>query len=287
MAEPIAPRQDPVAPETASTEVVPAQVVVEVAAPRRRRRWLAWLVALLVLAAVLVIGWFVADSAARSWADDYVAEQVVGVLGLPPGTPVEVQLSEGSLLWQALRGSIDEVRVGVAQFPVGELTGRAEFVATGVPLNTSRPVQELEVVLTFPESEVQKLAGYFSGMEAQDVGLRNGMIRMSTEISILFFTFPVTIDLAPSAAPGAISFDPQVIAVGEQEFTVADLRANPQFAAFAGSLLAARDFCIADQLPDAFEVRQVRIIGTQLQLTVGAQQLPLADPGLTTRGSCG
>lgn len=283
MAEPIAPRQPAEAPETASTEVV----VIEVPPPRRRRRWLAWLVAGIILVVVLVIGVFVADSAARSWANDYVSDRIVGVLGLPPGTPVEVELSEGSLLWQALRGSIDEVRVGVAEFPVGELTGHAEFVAIDVPLNESRPVTDLEVALTFPQSEIQKLSGYFSGMEAQQVGLRNGLIRMTTEISILFFTFPVTIDLAPSAIPGGISFDPQLIAVGEQQFTVADLRANPQFAAFAGSLLAARDFCIADQLPDAFEVRDVRIIGSYLRLVVGAEQLPLSDPGLTAKGSCG
>jgi hypothetical protein len=289
MAEPIQPTE-PAAAETvraAETAVLPRVELVETKPARKRRRWLGWVIAAAVLVILLVVGFFVGDSYARQYAKDYVREQIIQVLALPKDTPVDVELGSGSVILQALSGSIREVTVGIDTLTVGPITGSARLVATDVPLDAAAPLSTLGIVVTIPENEVRKLAGNFSGLELKSIDVGDGVIAVGTEVNILgFLIIPIGIDLAPAAVEGGISFDPQVIRVGKDEISVADLRASPEFSAIAGDLLRSQDFCVASSLPRALTITDVAVSGSSLVVTLSGDGAVLGGEEMSTMGEC-
>ncbi|CAN5140437.1 hypothetical protein BH09ACT5_BH09ACT5_04540 [soil metagenome] len=288
MAEPIAPRPEP-APQAAPAATAPVEtVVIEVPAPpaRRRRRWIGVVIAIVVLAALLVVGFFVADAYAKTYAENYVRDRIVEVLKLEPGAKVDVDLGAGSVLLQAARGALDEVTVHVDTVSFGDISGAAEIGATKVPLDSSQPLEKLDIQVTMSEENVEKLSGFMSGMELKSIGIENELIRIGTDFTVLFFTIPVSVDLEPTAKDGGINFDPVTILLGDEEISVADLRANREFSALAGDLLASRDFCVASFLPQALTLDKVDIVGTDLVVGINGDGTALSDPALSTLGTC-
>ena len=145
----------------------------------------------------------------------------------------------------------------------------------------------LGIVVTIPENEVRKLAGNFSGLELKSIDVGDGVIAIGTEVNILgFLIIPIGIDLAPSAVLGGISFDPQVIRVGTDEISVADLRASPQFSAIAGDLLNSKDFCVATSLPRALTITDVAVEGSSLVVTLAGDGAVLGGEDMSTMGEC-
>lgn len=284
-------RPDPRSPDLGSPDLgrtdTAQVIVVEAPAPkRRRRRWIGVLIGLVILAALLVVGFFVADRFARQYATDYVRDRIVEVLKIDPATPVEVDLGEGSVLLQAARGALDQVDVQVDSLTFGELTGSASISARTVPLDSSKPVEKLGIVLSVTEANVRKLSGFISGVDLDSIELGNGLIRLGTDFEVLFVTIPVAVDLAPSADDGGISFEPKTIVLGDQEISVADLRASPQFRALAGDLLNSRDFCVASYLPEALTIDDVTVVGSDLVVSIDGDGTALSDPALAALGVC-
>lgn len=278
MAEPLQP--------TVPVEPV-GTVVIEAPAPQtRRRRWIGVLVALVILVVLLVVGFVAADAYAKAYAENYVRERIVEVLKLDPASEVVVDLGTGSVLLQAARGALDEVTVNVGTITFGDVSGRARITATGVPLDSSKPVDTLGIQVTVSEENVKKLSGFMSGTELTSIGIENELIRIGTEFTVLFFTIPVSVDLDPTARDGGITFDPVTILLGDEEISVADLRASPQFRALAGDLLASRDFCVASFLPQALTIDTVDIVGTDLVLGIEGDGTALSDPALSRLGAC-
>ena len=286
-AEPVTAATEPVA-QLETTPAQPTDIIVieEPAPPRRRRRWIGWLIAAVILVALLVAGFFIADSLARQAATAYVRERIIEVLSLPADATVDVDLGTGSLLLQAAQGSVDEVTVWVPELTVGGITASAVLTAEGVPLSDTEPVRELGIVVTLTEEQVRALSGYLSGIELTSIDLERGVISVGTDLSGLFLTIPVTVDLVPSPSEGGISFEPDSITLNGTQISVDDLRATPLVSDLAGDLLASQEFCIADSLPQALEVRGVEVLGSELVVTIGATGVPLGGPGLSTMGTC-
>lgn len=283
MAEPVMPT----APSSAPTPAPTQTIVVEVPAPKRkRRRWIGVVIALVVLAVLLIVGFFVADHFARQYATGYVRDRIVEVLKIDPATPVDVELGEGSILLQAAAGALDQVDVQVDSLTFGELTGAASITAVKVPLDSAKPVEQLRIGITVTEANVRKLSGFISGIDLSTIELQDGLIRIGTEFDLLLFKIPVAVDLAPAAIDGGISFDPQTILLGDQQISVADLRANPQFSALSGDLLDSRDFCVAGYLPEALTIDDVAVVGSDLVVSINGDGTALSDPALSTLGVC-
>lgn len=281
MAEPIAPR--PTTPiEPAETAVIE---LVEIP-KKKRRRWIGVLIALVILAVLLVVGFFVADAYAKSYAENYVRERIVEVLKLDPQSNVDVDLGTGSVLLQAAAGALNQVDVHVDTITFGDISGEAEITATKVPLDSSKPLDTLDIQVTMSEDQVEKLKTFMTGVDLTSIGIENELIRIGTEFQFLFFTIPVSVDLNPTAKDGGINFDPVTILIGEDEISVADLRASPQFSSLAGDLLASRDFCVAGFLPKALTLDKVDIVGTDLVIGIDGDGTALSDPALSTLGTC-
>lgn len=287
MAEPIQPTSGSNSPTSTATAVLPAEtVVIEAAPPKKKRRWWILAVVLGVVAVLLVVGFVVGDAFAKRYAADYVRGKIIEVLALDPATPVDVDLGGGSVILQAIRGSIDEVTVDIDQLAFGDVTGSAVLTAADVPLDSSKPVGQLGIQVTVSEENVQKLAGFMSGTELKSIELRDGLIRVATEFNLIFFTIPVSVDLAPSAAEGGIAFEPQTILLGDEPISVADLRNSPEFSALAGSLLNTQVFCVASYLPKALAIDDVDVVGTDLVVSINGDGAALGGPDLSTKGTC-
>lgn len=284
MAEPLKPTAEGVetTPKTAATQVV----LVEDLPPRKRRRWIPWLIGTVVLLGLLVVGFFVADELVRQYATGYVKERIAEVLKLDPGTPVDVDLGEGSVLLQAASGALNEVNVAVPSVQFGDLTGSAQIRATGVPIDSAQPVETLRITVTVTETNVRKLAGFLSGIELKSIELEDGLIVVGTELNVVFFTVPVTVALAPSASDGGISFEPTTLTLNNQTVSVDDLRTNPLVGALAGQLLASRTVCVASYLPKALIISDVDVVATNLVVQISGDGVALSDPGLATFGTC-
>lgn len=279
MAEPIAATP---AESKTQVETVPLPAIE----PTKKRKRRGWIIALIVLVALLIAAFFIADALARRFATGYVRVQIVQAMQLDPATPIDVDLGSGSLLLQAATGGINDVTITIDEVSFGELTGAMVITASNIPLDSSKPVESLDVVVTFSESDVQKLAGFMSAIELNSIELADGLITVGTEFSLLFVTVPVSVGLEPSAIGGGISFDPQTITLGDTEISVEDLRNNSLFSALAGDLLNSRDFCVASYLPSALTVTQVDVTASTLVLTINGDGVALGDPAFTTAGEC-
>lgn len=275
------PTASPAEPTQPTERIEPVEIP-----PRKRRRWIGVLIALVVLIVLLVIGFFVADNYARQYANDYVRERIITVLGLPDGADIDVDLGTGSILLQAARGSIDEVTVGIPQLAFGDVDAAATLTATTVPLDGAQPIDTLDIEVTVSEANVQKLSGYLSGIDLSSIELRDELIRISTELNLLFVTVPVSVDLEPTAVPSGISFTPVTVLLGDDQISVADLRGNPLVGGLAGTLLASREFCVANYLPQALTVDDVSVVGNDLVISIDGDGTALSGPELSTMGSC-
>lgn len=293
MAEPIQPTDPPADPDStetavlvpATTEVIPP-LVVEVPAPKKRRHPVRLVVILLIVLVLLVVAFFVAEGFAKRYATGYVKDSIITVLKLDPKTPVDVDLGSDSIILQAITGGIDRVIVDVPAVSFGELSGAAHIVATDVPFDSSKPLDTLAITVTISQENVRKLAKFLSGLDLNKIDVGNGVITIGTDLNFLFFTVPVAVDLAPSAKDGGISFDPKTVKLGDNEITVADLRGNPEVSALAGDLLNSQQLCVASYLPKALTVDDVRVVKTDLVVTIDGDGTALAGNELSTNGTC-
>ncbi|MEP6478976.1 MAG: DUF2993 domain-containing protein [Rhodoglobus sp.] len=285
MAEPIAERPAPSSP--VDTVPLPRVVVVEQPPKKKRRRGLGWLIALVVVAILLVVGYFVAEAYAKQYAIGYVQDQVRAVLGLDAKTPVDVDLGDGSVIFQAIGGSVHEVNVTVDELSFGGITGTAHLNATDVPLDSSKPVGTLGIDVTVTEKNVRKLADFLSGSQLKSIDVGNGVITIGSEFSVFgLITIPVGVDLKPSAADGGINFEPQTVTLGDNDISVADLRNNPAFSAVASQFLQSRQFCVAQYLPEALKVSDVKVVGSDLVVSINGDGTALGGKELSTLGTC-
>jgi hypothetical protein len=287
MAEPINPTVQPPAapPSTPATEVV----VVETPppGPKRRRRWIGWFIAIVVLVVLLIVGFFIAEAYAKDYAKGYVRDRIIEVLRLDPASEVDVDLGTGSIIVQALAGSIDEVTVDVAKLSFGDITGSAIITATGVPLDGTKPVNTLGIVAKVSEDNVRRIAGFLSGSQLKSIELADGVISIGTDFTVLgFFVIPVSVDLTPSATDGGINFDPTTVILAGEKISVDDLRNNAQVAALAGDLLKSQTFCVASSLPKALTITDVTVVGSTLVIGLNGDGAALSGPDLSELGSC-
>ena len=154
-------------------------------------------------------------------------------------------------------------------------------------LDSSQPVNTLNITMTIAEDDVRSLAVSLSGLQLSSIELQDGVIEIGSEFNLFnLIRVPVAVDLAPAAVDGAITFDPVTIYLGEEQISVADLRNTPEFSSLAGDLLRTQTVCVANSLPEALTVVDVQVIGTDLVVRVNGDGTPLSGPGLSTMGVC-
>ncbi|HEU0206158.1 MAG TPA: DUF2993 domain-containing protein [Pseudolysinimonas sp.] len=253
--------------------------------PKKRRRAWSFVVAAVVLV-VLIVGFFIADAAAKSYAQDQIKQKVVAALGVDPTTDVSVKIGGGSVLLQALSGTLTSVDITVPKLSFGDLVGSATLQATQVPLNESAPLKKLAITYRVSEKNVAVLASDLSGMKLDTVTLDPPEIVANATFSVFGFGIPVGLGLTPSASKGQLDFTPTSILVSGQKFTSTQLLATPGLGGLAKQLLKQQAFCVAQYLPKAVRVTSVKVVGHELVMTISGDGAALGGSGFTTKGSC-
>jgi hypothetical protein len=251
--------------------------------PRTRRRVWPWVVLGVVL--LLALAAFAADALVRGMAEKAIAEQLGSALEVPDGTDVDVQIGGGSVLVQALTGGLDRVDVAVDDLNLGTLTGDLAIVAEGVPLDPAAPTRELHVQYVIPGSALSALTPEITGVTLDDVTLEDGELVATGGATVFGARLELGLGLTPSAVEGDLAFDPSSIRIGGDSFTAEQLRANPLFGGLASALLQQRRVCIADELPAALTVTDLRIAGSELVATLDGSGAALGQFG--EKGVCG
>ncbi len=239
-----------------------------------------------VVLVVLIVGFFIADAAAKTYARDQIRARIVSALGVSSAADVTVDVGSGSILLQALTGSLDTVDVRVPQLAFGGLVGAADIHATRVPLDTSKPVGALEVSYAVSGKNLAALAKNLSGREVTGVALDNSEIVAATTFTVLGAAVPVSLGLTPSVSRGELVFTPSDVRVGGQTFTAAQLAANPLFGNLARTLLKQQSFCVAQYLPKVLTATTAQVASGSLILGFSGDGIALDGSGFTTKGSC-
>ena len=243
-------------------------------------------VVIAIVLVVLIVGAFIADAAAKSYARDQIRTRLVSALGLPASADVAVDVGPGPILLQALGGSLATVDVRVPRLAFGELVGSADIRATNVPLDTSTPLGTLHVNYAVTEKNVAAIAKNLSGVDVTAVTLERSEIVAAASLTVLGATIPVSLGLTPSVSGGQLVFTPADIRVAGQTFTAAQLTANPLFGGLARTLLKQQSFCVAQYLPKALTATAVQIAGGSLIVSFSGDGTALGGPEFTTKGSC-
>jgi len=254
--------------------------------PKKKRRAWPFVVVVVVLVG-LIVGFFIADAAAKSYAQDQIKQKVVAALGVDPKTDVQVKVGGGSVLLQALSGKLSTVDVTIPKLAFGDLIGSATLNATEVPLNQSAPLQKLAITYRVSEKNVRVLASNLSGMKLDTITLEKPEIVANATLTVFGFGIPVGLGLTPSASKGQLAFTPTSILVSGQKFTSKQLLATPGLGGLAKQLLKQQTFCVAQYLPKALTVTSVKVVGHELVLTISGDGAAIGGSGFTTKGSCG
>ena len=86
------------------------EIIVVTPRPRKRHRGLVAVIVIVVVLVLLVVGYFVAESFARSYANNYVREKVAAAVGLKSTAPVHVNLGSGDIVqWIRIEGAVSEL----------------------------------------------------------------------------------------------------------------------------------------------------------------------------------
>jgi hypothetical protein len=251
----------------------------------KRRRWIGWVIALVVVVALLIAAWFIGDVIARDYAEKYVRSTVIEQFDLPADKKVDVEIGPGSLLAQALFGSIDSVDVAVDDITLGPVSGDVKVAMTGVPLAGDAPVKTLRVAVTVPEEKLAGLADSLSGASVDSVTLVDDTVALETEFMLFNFAVPVGVRLTPIVENGDVGFEPAAITVNGAELSVADLKDGP-FGGLADSLLASQTFCVASSLPEALTITDVAVAGKNLIVKLEADGASLGGADFSRMGTC-
>lgn len=263
-----------------------AAEVVTPPEPKKRRRFLGWAIALGALVVLLVVGYFVAESAARNYANDLIHTELVSAFDLDADHPMQIDLGGGSLLAQAAGGSIDRVDVAINNVALGDITGDITLAATGIPLDSEKPADTIAATATINEANVATLRDYLSGVQLDSITLGDGVIDVATSIKVLFLSVPVSAAIVPSAADGELVFTPESVTVNGAVVSINDLLSGP-LASVASGFLGAQSFCVAQYLPAAITLDDVTVTSDDLVLDFSGQNVALGGSGLSAKGTCG
>jgi hypothetical protein len=264
----------------------PDDVVVVQRPPRRKRRGLAAVIAVIVVLALIVAAFFVGDYFARKAATNYVAQQAATAAGLNSTRGIHVNLGKGYFLLQAISGRINDVTVTIDPLTVQHITGSLTITAHGVPVDTTQPVNSLQVQVTVPVSSIAAKVSTLP--QLKKIGVRLTTSGQHLVFSIPFTVFgqkiPIGITATPGVKAGKATLAIDGIELGQNRIPAAQLN---QIVPGLSSLLASgQSLCIASALPKELVLRSITVQGKSLHFTLDGNGAKLDHASLSARGSC-
>lgn len=261
----------------------PIGTAVQQPAAKRRRPVLAAVIVgiVVLLIAVLLV---IADTMVRTVVRDTIASELDTALPIERGSDVAVEVGGFSMLAQLLAGRLERIEVTADAVDFGLISGAAEAVATGVPLDRSRPADSVTIDLFVAEEQLVNLADNLSGIPLDTISIEGDQILLETDVRVFGIPIPISIGIAPGAADGQLTFDPNSLSVSQATVTAEQLRRV--LGPVADTVLQTRSFCIAEFLPEAFTLTSADIRRNELVVRLGADTVILSDEAIQQVGAC-
>ena len=252
----------------------------------RKRHPVRRLVIAIVVIVVLVAAFFVGDAIARSYATNYIREQVASSLGLSSDAPVTADLGSGSVLLQAATGHLNNVNITIDPLTVAGLSGAATMQATDVPLDQPQPTKSVTLAVTVPATTVTKTLGTLPQLTALSpkVKIEGSKVEVSGTANVFGIRVPIAITVVPGVSSGHPTFAVDSVKVSGASIPVKTL--NTYIPGIADALSTGSSLCIASALPKQFELKSVTLTSDALVYTLGAENVALNSTALSQKGTC-
>ena len=270
--------------DTQPTRPLPAWSLQTAPPARRRRRVWPWLLALLVVAGLAVVAWFVGEAVARDLVTRTVREQVITTLALPPDQQIDVEVA-GAVLPQLIRGTLEDLSISSDDVTIGPLTGDIAVDVQGVPIRGDADLAAGSGTVTLDAAQLQ---GLLSGLEnvpdGAELALDAPDVRLSTSFPVFGVEVPVTVAVVPSAVAGDLALTPSAVSVAGSELTADGVR--DQFGGLADGVLRTWTVCIAGDLPAGITLTDLVVEGDRLRGSFAIDPAIVRDASLQQNGTC-
>lgn len=270
--------------DTQPTQPLPEWAIATAPPPRRRRRVWPWLLALLVVAGLAVVAWFVGEAVARDLVVRTVREQVITTLALPPDQQIDVGVA-GAVLPQLIRGSLDDLTISSDDVTIGPLTGDIDVSVQGVPIRGDADLTAGSGSVTLDAAQLQGLLGSLENFpDGAEVTLDAPDVRLSTTFPVFGVQVPVEIAVVPSAVEGDLALTPSAVSVAGAELTAEGVR--DQFGGLADGVLRTWTVCIAGDVPAGITLTDLVVEGDRLRGSFAIDPAIVRDASLQQNGTC-
>ncbi|GAB6857169.1 LmeA family phospholipid-binding protein [Microbacterium xylanilyticum] len=255
---------------------------IAVPPPRRRRRW-PWAVgtAVLVLAALVVGGEFVA----RAVVAQQIRAQVIRALKLPADQQLDVAV-DGIVLPQLVAGKLDDVHLSTKSVAIGPITSAVQVEATGVPIRggaLGSATGTFRITADQLQAAVKAAAGEPSPIDA--VTIAGADVKATGSVELFGANVPLALSLTPGAEGGELTFTPTSASIGALTLDPDTVASSP-FGPALKPLFATQKVCIADRLPAGVHLGGLRVKEGVLVATFTADSAITTDPALLENGTC-
>jgi hypothetical protein len=244
--------------------------------PRRRRRTVVVVVALVVVV-VLAVAVVVADVSLRAYAEDRASAEIASSLPDTVEGDIDVTIGGFSFLQQYLSGRFDRVVLDAPDLSVDGVPVDAHVVASGVPSDLHKPVDEVSARLTLSEDAVNSVVEVPG---SATLALGDQTVGYDGSISFLGLSLDYLVTAAVSVTADSVVLAPQK----------ATLTAGSNVIDASDALDAVLDqkipLCIADHLPLGVELTKLTVAPGSATVRLGASGFMTDEIALGTTGSC-
>ncbi|GLK18379.1 DUF2993 domain-containing protein [Herbiconiux flava] len=254
-----------------TTETLPAETAP---APRRHRRWPWVLVAVLVLLAVALV---VADIAFRAYAEGEAATQIEEQLPENVDGDVDVSIAGFSFLAQVAAGRLGEVTLDAPALTVSGIPIAAHVVATGVPTDLTKPVEDIRASISLDQSAVDAVVT-LPGDAQLALGDGDVSYEGSVEVLGLSVGYRVTGQVSASGTDVVITPQDAELTQGGNSLDLGGLLEG-----VAGQPITV---CVASYLPQGVTVDSLDVADGGATATASARDFVVDEQSLRTLGTC-
>lgn len=253
----------------------------DAATPRRAApRWLKPVIIAGGIVVLLVVAFFIADAALRSYAQGRIADEIKAEL--PNGftaNDLTVDIGGFSVIGQYLAGSFETVTLDADSVKMNGVPAKASIVAHGVPIDFSKPVASIKGSMVLDQDAANRLVKIPGATSKITFG--DGTVGYSGGATIFGLSLTYKAVVEPKADGTTIQLAPKSVKLTGGP-------AGLDLSGIVSQVLGDKPFplCVAQYLPKGVTVTNVTIEKGSANATVSAKNIVLNQKTFENRGSC-
>lgn len=249
---------------------------------KRRSPW-PWIISIVVGAALLIGGWFIAEWFARDTVERTIRTQITTALEAPRTQEIDVEVV-GLVLPQLIAGTLDRVTIVADDFSYESFRGDVEIEARDILIHEEGRMSGADATVTLDQTQLRAIAADVMPLPADTLGLGESTATLSTQIELFGAVFAIGVAFSLGADEGSLTFAPAEITAGDAQVTADDLRA--QLGELVDPVLQPWEVCVAQYLPRGLALADARVTGGALVIELDVDGGILSDRALRERGTC-